>query len=338
MSSILCFTDIHFGKQQHSRVYNESALQTVKEYIRHCKENDIKYGAFLGDWHENRISIDVSTMNYSYQALILLNEYFKSVNGTLYFIIGNHDLYYRHTRDLHSIPFTNKLDHITPIESPQTINIDGTSVLFAPWLSKDEDFSVIASKTTASIMMGHHEFSSFKWNSNSFALTSGIPLTMVKHFKLVLSGHYHMRQHKKNIHYIGSCLQQNFGDCDNPRGFTVVDLKTCKLKFIENKKAPKFIQLKVSEALQNLDVLTGNYVKIIEDEALTTEEYNQATIALHQANPLRLIYESYRGEDEEVEELDSTDKMELVEIINELLLKSEREDKEELVKLASKYV
>ena len=85
-------------------LHNEDCLEFIKWFIKTAKEKECETCIFLGDWHHQRASINVSTMNYTLKALALLNESFDKV----YFINGNHDLYYRDTRALNSIEF-NKL-------------------------------------------------------------------------------------------------------------------------------------------------------------------------------------------------------------------------------------
>lgn len=335
---VALFTDIHFGKHQHSRKYNEAALGTVKEFIKLCSRNGIQYGCFLGDWHEHRITIDVSTMNFSYQALEALNEYFSLVDGKLYFIIGNHDLYYRHTRDIHSIPFTNQMAHIQPIDSPQVVSIGPHDVLMVPWLEHGENLAEIVTQYSGvKYLFGHQEYSGFRWNHNSYALTPGVPTGVVKHFDRVLSGHYHMRQSSGNITYIGSCLQQNFGDCGDERGFAILDLEGNEMEFIENSSAPRFVKKTVSEALKSLSDLKGNYVRVIEDKKLPLEVYNKVMEVLHDCGAIQLSYESYKESDECIDEEIDTDNLGLEDVVVELLESLDRDDKESLKTMFKKF-
>lgn len=51
---------------------------------------------------------------------------------------------------------------------------------------------------------------------------------------MVLSGHFHLKQNEKNIYYLGSQYQMNFGDVNWKKGFHVLDTSTMELEFIEN--------------------------------------------------------------------------------------------------------
>ena len=44
------------------------------------------------------------------------------------------------------------------------------------------------------------------------------------HFDKVFSGHFHLRQQKKNIHYIGNCFPHNYADAgDESRGMMILE-------------------------------------------------------------------------------------------------------------------
>ena len=54
---------------------------------------------FLGDWHENRSAINIATLKASLEGARRLN----SLGLPIFFIVGNHDLYNRHNREIHSL-------------------------------------------------------------------------------------------------------------------------------------------------------------------------------------------------------------------------------------------
>ena len=93
------FTDIHFGLKSNSTQHNEDCLNFVKWATAKAREQGCETCMFLGDWHNNRASLNIVTLNYSLQALEHMNDNFEQV----YFIPGNHDLYYRDNRDIQSV-------------------------------------------------------------------------------------------------------------------------------------------------------------------------------------------------------------------------------------------
>ena len=85
-----CFTDIHFGMKNNARQHNIDCENFVTWFIDEAKKRGSETCIFLGDWHHQRSSVNVSTLNYSVSNLKRLGEAFEKV----YFIVGNHDLFY----------------------------------------------------------------------------------------------------------------------------------------------------------------------------------------------------------------------------------------------------
>jgi DNA repair exonuclease SbcCD nuclease subunit len=96
---VACFTDIHFGLKSNSSVHNKDCEDFVDWYIARAKEDGCDTGIFMGDWHHNRNSLNITTMDYSLRALEKLGQAFDQ----FYFFPGNHDLYYKDKRDIHSV-------------------------------------------------------------------------------------------------------------------------------------------------------------------------------------------------------------------------------------------
>ena len=86
---VACFTDIHFGLKSGSRTHNTDCEQFVNWFCDTAQANGCETAVFLGDWHHNRSTTDVSTMNYTVSNLERLNASFEKV----FFILGNHDLF-----------------------------------------------------------------------------------------------------------------------------------------------------------------------------------------------------------------------------------------------------
>jgi metallophosphoesterase superfamily enzyme len=124
------FTDIHFGLKSNSTLHNEDCLNFVKWATAKAKEEGCDTALFLGDWHNNRASINILTLQYSLQALEHLNENFDNT----YFIPGNHDLYYRDKRDVQSVEWAKHLTNIHICNDWTTIG----DVTIAPWLVGDD--------------------------------------------------------------------------------------------------------------------------------------------------------------------------------------------------------
>jgi len=316
-STLQILSDIHFGKKSNSQAFNQAALEVVDKFIERCREKGITTGVFAGDWHDNRIVLNVMTLNYSTEALRRLNDYFGSVGGKFYFILGNHDLYYRHQRRVSSLPFLNEFKNIFVIDNPTTVEIDGVPVMMIPWLTPGEDLHELVQETKAKIAIGHLQFANCKWNSNSPVLTEGLPVSEAKKFKLLISGHFHVHQQVGNVLYVGSPLQMNFGDAGDPRGFLEVNIRSGKWKHILNDYSPRYYKIKMSEVLKNLDLIKNNHITVIEDVELKFESYSKLQKVLLDRKPLTLLFDRWKetnsleeGEiDKNIEKLQSVEEL-----------------------------
>ena len=89
------FTDIHFGLKSNSVAHNQDCEAFVDWYIEKAKAEGCETGIFMGDWHHNRNSLNIVTMDYSIRCLEKLVKAFEQ----FFYFPGNHDLYYKDKRD-----------------------------------------------------------------------------------------------------------------------------------------------------------------------------------------------------------------------------------------------
>lgn len=209
------FTDIHFGAKSNSKQHNDDCIGFVKWFITEAKKEGCETCFFLGDYHHNRASINLVTLNYSLQALELLSKAFDRV----LFIPGNHDLYYRDKRDIQSAEWAK---HIPNIEVVNDFFQEG-DVSIVPWLVGDEHKKV--KKINAKYMFGHFELPHFYMNAMVKMPEHGeIDAEHFGHLDHVFSGHFHKRQTSKNITYIGNAFPHNYADAsDDNRGMTILE-------------------------------------------------------------------------------------------------------------------
>ena len=80
-----CFTDIHYGLKQNSRLHLQDCDRFIDWFIAEAKARNAETCIFLGDWNHHRASISVATMNASIKDFKKLNDAFEKV----YMIMGN---------------------------------------------------------------------------------------------------------------------------------------------------------------------------------------------------------------------------------------------------------
>ena len=149
------FTDLHVGLKSNSVQHNNDCMDFIDWFISKAKEENCDTCLFLGDWHHHRASINIHTLQYSLRGLEKLNNAFKKV----YFIPGNHDLYYRDRRDIHSVEWATHLSNIT-IVNDWFIQDD---VVIAPWLVGD-DYKKLAT-LKGKYLFSHLELPNFFMNA-----------------------------------------------------------------------------------------------------------------------------------------------------------------------------
>ena len=208
-------TDIHFGLKSNSLQHNQDCSDFIDWFIATARANGCETGMFLGDWSHQRAAINMQTLQYSLRSLEKLSAAFDR----FYFIPGNHDLYYRDKRDIYS---TEWAKHIPNIQIVNDWFQDG-DVVIAPWLVGDDHKRI--PKMSAKYMFGHFELPHFKMNAMVEMPDHGeVKVESFGGFDRVFSGHFHLRQQKKNISYIGNCFPHNYADAgDADRGMMILE-------------------------------------------------------------------------------------------------------------------
>lgn len=265
------FTDIHFGKKANSSVHNEDCIHFIEWFCARVKADpEIDYIAFLGDWNENRSALNIATLNYSYQGAKLINE----LGLPVYFVVGNHDLYHRHNREIHSIVPFNEFSNFIIIDEPLVEENIHDRVLFSPYLFHDEYEGLVKEYLDIPFWAGHFEFKGFLVTGYGMKMPTGPNHEDFRGPEHIVSGHFHKRQAVDNIIYMGNTFPMDFGDAgDSERGMMTFDHETKEMLFDNWPDCPMYIKAKLSDLLDETVVLRPNTrVKCIVDIQITFEE------------------------------------------------------------------
>jgi DNA repair exonuclease SbcCD nuclease subunit len=236
------FTDIHFGLKSNSMIHNQDCEEFVDWYIDQAKQNHCETGIFCGDWHHNRNSLNLMTMDVSIKCLEKLGKAFEK----FYFFPGNHDLYYKDKRDIHSVEFARFIPGITVITETTTID----DVTLVPWLVGDEYKQI--KKVKSRYMFGHFELPHFLMNAMIEMPDTGLIQTGdFVHQEYVFTGHFHKRQTARNIHYIGNPMPHNYADVnDDQRGMMIMEHGGAP-RYINWYNCPRYQKVNLSELLND---------------------------------------------------------------------------------------
>ncbi len=280
----LYFTDIHFGKKANSIQHNEDCLRFIDWFVDQAKRYKPDYIAFLGDWNENRSALNVATLNYSYQGAKKLND----MGLPVYFIIGNHDLYHRNSREIHSAVHFQEFDNFIVIDQPKVIeNIEG-KMLFVPYMFPDE-YPQLAKYLNLPFWAGHFEFKGFEVTGYGMKMPTGPDPKDFKGPKYIVSGHFHKRQADENIVYMGNAFPMDFGDSeDNHRGLMFYDHVKQEMVFEDWLECPKYIKTNLSNLLDKTVIVPSEArVKVLVDIPISFEESNFLRASFTEKHKLR---------------------------------------------------
>jgi len=261
------FTDIHFGMKGNSRVHNQDCEDFIDWYIETAKAHGCETGIFCGDWHHNRNSLNLTTMDATIRSLEKLGEAFEK----FYMFSGNHDLYYKDKRDVSSTEFARHIPGITVVDNIQVIE----DVALVPWLVGEEWKRM--EKLQTKYLFGHFELPSFYMNALVKMPDHGdLRTEHFKHQEYVFSGHFHKRQKQGKIHYIGNAFPHNYADAwDDDRGMMILDRKNdAEPEYINWPQCPKYRTVKLSQLIDEKDSLIkpNMYLRVTLDIDISYEE------------------------------------------------------------------
>jgi DNA repair exonuclease SbcCD nuclease subunit len=284
---VACFTDIHFGLKSNSGTHLRDCEEFVDWYIENAKKEGCDTGIFLGDWSHNRNSLNLITLDTSIRCLEKLGAAFEQ----FFWFPGNHDLFYKDKRDIHSSAFGKHIPGVTVVEGVTTIG----DVTLVPWLVGDEWKTI--SQVKSRYMFGHFELPLFYMNAMVQMPDHGeLQATHFQHQEYVFSGHFHKRQARDKIVYIGNAFPHNFADTwDDDRGMMFMDWGGTP-EYRVWPDAPKFRTIKLSELIDKKeDIMKSKmYLKVNLDIDISYEEANflkETFVAEYDIREISLIQE-----------------------------------------------
>ena len=262
---IACFTDLHLGLKSNSTIHNQDCEEFIDWFIDTAKSNDCDTGICLGDYHHNRNNINITTLSSSLKCLEKLGAAFDK----FYFFPGNHDLYHKDKRTVHSVEWAKHIPGIIVINKITTSG--GTTLV--PWLIGDEWKKM--SKLKSKYIFGHFELPNFYMNAKVMMPDHGtLQCTDFTKAEYVFSGHFHKRQENQNIHYIGNAFPHNYADSwDDNRGMMILE-KNGTPTYKDWHDCPKYRNIKLSNLIDNADsiMLSKMHLRVDIDIDITFEE------------------------------------------------------------------
>lgn len=246
---LIVIGDCHFGVKRFSIDTLDNQLAFFDNQIfPYMEENDIKIIFQLGDLFDNRTSTDI---NFIHELQKRFFDRIVEKGIVLHALVGNHDIYFRESRDVSLVRFFKNLypDNFVLYEDRTTININGNETYIVPWIVKGEDLTYDEIKEKHTIL-GHFEirhFAMVKGHSDTGSKLTVDFFTKNTEVRNVFSGHYHIKDTKGLVKYLGTPWQINWSDYNEEKGFYVWD-EMDALEFVENASSKKYIKVKYNDS------------------------------------------------------------------------------------------
>jgi len=293
-NKILMISDIHFGCRGNSEKY----LTIIKDFftttlLRAITENKITDVRILGDLFDNRNTLNVRTMNTVMEVFRWYSEEHKDV--TFKILLGNHDIYYHNRTDINSIECLRHMGNVEIIDSIQVEKIGSKKIVMVPWLIHDtatyqKFISMANSDEKFDLLLGHFEMRGFEVQPGLTDMT-GLDGPVFKNFTRVFSGHYHIRDTRQQLSYLGCPYQLSWSDYGNDKGIHIYDVDTGETTFIKNTDSPHHIKILMSELAagerESLKKVKGNVVRLIIDKKYKDSVILKVTSVIEGLHPFK---------------------------------------------------
>jgi len=290
--------DLHLGVRSDSQVYRTIAIDYVQKFlIPTLKKENIEVLDILGDFYDNRSHLSLITQNLG---MLLVQQILDDLPELqIRMIVGNHDIYYRTNRQVHSLKKFTYFDRVKVIDEITYINEDQRALVYVPWLVDKKTEFIENELPSADICFGHFEINGFEM-IKGYPETKGYNHQRFTQFMRTFSGHFHIRNDAGKIVYTGNVFQQDWNDAGDDKGLYVLDTKTMATKFIQNRVSPVYMKVYLSQLKKKLvefKDMEGNFVKLFLDDAYTDAMVDKLKDVCLAKKPLSFTIEGFGVED-----------------------------------------
>ena len=232
---VAILNDTHCGVRNSSDIFLQYQDRFYTEvFFPYLKEHGITQILHLGDYYEHRKFVNFKALNANRKHFL---EPMRDAGITMDIIPGNHDVYFKNTNELCSLKellgyFTS---NVNIIMEPTVLDYDGLGVAVIPWINNSnyEKYTKWAMQCKAPILGAHLELKGFDMMAG-MPNPHGMSADVFSRFEQVLSGHFHTKSHKDNVHYLGSQMEFTWADVDDPKYFHILDTETREIEAVRN--------------------------------------------------------------------------------------------------------
>jgi hypothetical protein len=301
---IFLLSDTHFGVRSNSVEWLDNQKSYFYDfYIPFLKSNKKEKSSLfiLGDWFDNRQTLDINVMNASIDIILELASIMP-----IYFIIGNHDIYRKFDTDVNSLIAFKFIPNVYLFEKPTIITNRTSSILILPWLNSKEDHENYVRSNKFDYIFTHADISGFKYDNGRDISSEGVDFRKFTSVKRIFSGHIHKRQEAENIIYLGSPYHTKRSDIGNKKGMYIFIPNKNEFTFKLNSFSPIFQRIHLERLLElslkdTIKLLSNNYTDIIvSDKHVNLFNVSKFIDLIKECNykKIEVIVDSYRVEEE----------------------------------------
>lgn len=248
-NKILIFSDLHIHRHKNRIERLSDCLEVFNWVFKVAQEHKVDDILFLGDLFHDRRKIDIFTYHKTF---LVLEEMLNKFDIPVTFLLGNHDIWHKDKWDVNSIAPLRSLKGVKVVESPGLVRLEGCQRLVAmmPYtIDPIEHLKEIKVPDTG-LLFAHLALDGASLNANSNFTSKAItefdgdmiPVnsSIFTNWKRVFLGHYHFAQKiTKNIEYVGSPLQLDFGEAFQEKHIVIHDIDKNEDQYILNNFSPK---------------------------------------------------------------------------------------------------
>ena len=231
---IALITDIHFGVRGASQYFIDRYKLFFKDvFFPYIDQQGVSTILCLGDTWEDRKSININALRAAREMFFneCLSRSIKVIT-----ILGNHDVYARNDNSTNSMDiFEASYPNVHLVNDYEEFTFGNKTFGLMSWVHRDnleQNLNIIKAGKT-DYLCGHFEISSFEMTKGNVC-ESGFSANLFSKYKMVLSGHFHIKNKIGNIYYIGNPFQTNWDDFGSERGFHIYDSESDDFTFIKN--------------------------------------------------------------------------------------------------------
>ena len=277
--------DIHFSAYAQDMIVDGlperlgSIKNAITGMIDECEKRGVYDIAFAGDICHNKSIIHTTAQD----VMLDIFQQRQYQDFRFYVIDGNHDLSGKGSDSVSALKSLETIGNVRWVsyQSKGEIvhQIENGEVSMMPFFPGMEDhIKNIKSK----IFISHFGLNEGLLSSG-ISVPSKIKASDLKHFKLVVLGHYHLPQSMKSettqIYYTGSPIQLDWGEKNEEKRFLILDTESLEVESVPTTGYKRYLEFEVdkknkTKVLKEAKKLRddGHHVKLVTTEKLEIKE------------------------------------------------------------------